>query len=64
MCRVEELKEEHERIMKSLELHKGLLSTLLRIKSETRGFEEVVKGEARIIAIFDDRRKKLEKFLE
>jgi hypothetical protein len=60
MCRCEELREEYERIVKILELHRGLLTTLLRIKRKTQGFEEVIRGEARIIAIFDDRRKKLE----
>ncbi|MEM2925515.1 MAG: hypothetical protein QXJ68_07505 [Methanocellales archaeon] len=70
MCRFEELKAEYERIIKGLELHNNLLSTLLRIKSETScledetsGLEEVIKGEARIIAIFNDRRKKLEESL-
>lgn len=65
MSMPEELAEEYERIVKSLELHRGLLATLQRVRSEAQSFNWVIEGEMKIIAIFGDRKRELEqKFIE
>lgn len=66
MVRLKELIDEYDRISRCLELHRSLLATLERVRTmgggrvEPHGFEEVLNGEAKIIAIFDDRKRDLQ----
>ncbi len=66
MVRLKELIDEYDRISRHLELHSDLLATLKRVRTlgggrvESEGFEGVLNGEAKIIAIFGDRKRDLE----